>query len=128
MLWFPPQLVGGLFPVVHEFGLAQSTCVHIGHKVFHLVIVGDHEPVIFALYFLPIQLACEGGDMRFRSVTPRRKDVVFGGQLFLGVNDIPSTELRDHRFYGLVFVTDAVFLYLLDVLCVDGRDDSFDRH
>ena len=66
----PPQLIGCLLPVVQEFCLEQATCVHLGHKVFHLVLVGNSDPMVFPLNLAPVQLARKGGDVRFWSVDP----------------------------------------------------------
>ena len=124
----PPRLVGGLFLVVQEFGLEQATGIHMGHKVFHLVIVGDRDPMVFTLYLAPVQLACEGFGVRFGSVTLQRNEVGLDVQLLLGGNDIPRLELCDHRFYDLVFVPNVVLLQFLGTLRVDRRDDGFEHH
>ena len=68
---FPPQLFGGLFPFVQKFGLKQATGVHLGHKLVHLVVIGDRDLMVFALYLAPVQFVHEGGDVRFGGVTPR---------------------------------------------------------
>ena len=125
---YPPQLIGCLLPVVQEFGLEQATGVHLGHKVVHLVVVGDSDPMVFSLDLAPVELARNGGDVRVWSVTPWREEVGFGIQIILGGNSIPRAELGNHCLDHLVFVTYLVFLEFLDVLCVNGRDDGFYRH
>ena len=40
--------------------------------------------MVFALYLDPVKLARKGGDMRFWSVAPWRKEVVFGSEILLG--------------------------------------------
>ena len=124
----PLQLVCGIFPVVQEFGLEKATEVHLGHEVFHLVVVSDHDPMVFTLELAPVQLARNCGDVCFWSVTPWREEVGLDCQLLLGGNDIPRTELSDHNYYSLVFVPCVVFLKFLDVLCVDRRYNGFDCH
>ena len=75
----PPQLVSTLLPVVQEFDLKQATGVHMVHKVFHLIIVGDRDPMVFALDLVPVQLERKGFDMRVRSVAPQSKEVGLDG-------------------------------------------------
>ena len=84
--------------------------------------------MVLALDLAPVQLPRKGGDVRFCSVTPWRKEVVFDGQLILGDNNKPRADLGDHFFYRLFFLPYVVLLKFLGVLLVDGRDDSFDRH
>ena len=97
----PPRLVRSLLPVVYKFGLKQDICVHLGHKVVHLVIVGDLDPMVFQLSLEPVQLDCNVCDVRVRSVTPRHEEAGLDGQPFLGGDDVPRLELHNHRFYGL---------------------------
>ena len=66
----PPQLIGCLLPGVQEFGLKHATGVHMGKKVVHLVVVSDSDPMVFALDLAPVQLARNGGDVRFWSIAP----------------------------------------------------------
>ena len=94
--------------------------------MFHLVVVGDRDPMVFALDLAPVQLALEGCDVHFGSFTPRREEVVLDGQLLLGGNEIPRSELHDHHFYGLIFIPDVVLLQILNVLHVDSCDGGFD--
>ena len=51
---FPPQLIGCLLQVIQEFGLEEATCVHMVHKVVHLVNVGDSDPMVFTLDLAPV--------------------------------------------------------------------------
>ena len=51
----------------------------MGHKVVHLVVVDDREPMVFALYLALVQLARECCDARFGSVNPRRGEVGLDG-------------------------------------------------
>ena len=106
----PPQLVGSLFPVFHEFGLKQATGLHLGHKVVHLIFVGDRDPMVFAINLVPVQLERKGGDVCFWSVPPQCEEVGFYGKFLHGGNGIPHTELIDYCFYCLVFVPDVIFL------------------
>ena len=53
----PPRLIHCLLPVVQKFGLKQATCVHLVHKMVYLVVVGDCDPMVFALDLAPVQLA-----------------------------------------------------------------------
>ena len=76
----------------------------------HLVVVGNRDPMVFALNLAQVQLACEGGNVRFMIVTPQHKEVGIDVQLLLVGNNIPHMELHDHRFYCLVFVPDVIFL------------------
>ena len=94
----------------------------------YLVVVGNCDPMFFALNLVPVQLARKGGDMRFWSVAPWLKEVGFDIQLLLGGDNIPRAELGNQCLDGLVFVPYVVLLEFLDVLCVDGRDNGFDRH
>ena len=117
----PPQLIGCLLPVVQEFRFKDSTGVHLGHEVVQLVIVGDSDPMVFTLDLAPIQLARKGG-------APWRKEVVFDSHILLVGNNIPRVELGNQCFDRLVFVPYIVLLKFLDIFCVDGCDDGFDRH
>ena len=65
--------------------------------------------------------------MRFRSVTSRHKEVGIDGKKLFDGNEIPHSELHNHRFYGLFFVPNVVFFQILDVLRVDIRNDAFNR-
>ena len=123
----PPRLVDGPFTVVQEFGLKQATGVHLAHEVVQLVVISDRDPMVFTLDLAPVQLARKGCDLRFVSVTPRREEVGLYGQLLLGGNGMPHSELHDH-FLWYVFVPDVIFLQLLDLLRVNGRTDGFHRH
>ena len=66
----PQRLIGYLFPVIHSFGLEQAIGVYLGHKADYLVVVGDCDPMVFALNLASVQLARKGGDMRSWSVAP----------------------------------------------------------
>ena len=101
-LFSPPQLVGCLLPVVQEFGLEQAIDLLMGHKVVHLVIVGDRDPLVFSLHLALVQIVIKGGDMRFWIVTPCCEELGFDSQLHLGGNKIPRPELGEHCFYHLV--------------------------
>ena len=81
----------------------------MGHKLVHLVVVGERDPMVFALNLAPVELAHECGDVRIWSVTPRREEMGLDGQLLLGDNDIPHTELGD-LFFGLFFKPHLIFL------------------
>ena len=94
----------------------------------YLVVLGDHDPMVFAPDLAPVQLARKGGDVRVWSVTICHKEVWFGCLLLIGGNNIPRVDLGDHSFYRMVFVPYAVLLEFLDVLRINGRDDGFDRH
>ena len=96
--------------------------------MLHLVVVGDRDPVVFALDLAPVQLVGKGGDVSFWSVAPGREEIVLDGHLLLGDNYIPRADLVDHCFYCLVFTPYVVFLEFLDVLHIDGHDDGLDRH
>ena len=50
----PPRLIGCLLPVVQKFGLEQATGEHLDQKVVYLVVVGDCDPMVFALDLLPV--------------------------------------------------------------------------
>ena len=84
--------------------------------------------MVFALSLAPVQLACKGGDMSFWSVAPWREEVGFDSQILLGDDNIPRAELGNQCLDGLVFVPYVVLLEFLDVLCVDGCDNGYDRH
>ena len=60
----PPLLIVCLLPFVQEFGLEHAIGVHMGHKVVHLVAVGDSEPMVFTLDLVHFQLARKCGDVR----------------------------------------------------------------
>ena len=64
----------------------------------HLVIIGDRDPMVFALNLVPVQLARKGGDVLAWSVTPWREELEFYGQILLGGNNIPRADLGDHFF------------------------------
>ena len=123
----PQQLIGCLFPVVQEFGLKQATCVHLGHKVVYLVVVGVCDPMVFTFYLAPVQLACKGGDMRFWSVDPFHDKVGFYIQLLLGGYKIIRDELGNQCLDGLVFVPYVILLEFFDALCVDVGNNGFDH-
>ena len=72
-MFFPPRLICFLLLVIQEFGIEQATGLHLVHKVVYLVVIGDCDPMVFALDLAPVQLAHKVGDMRFWSVTPWRK-------------------------------------------------------
>ena len=124
----PPQLIERLLPVVQEFGLGQATGIYMGHKVVYLVLVGDCDPMVFALSLAPVQLACKGGDMSFWSVAPWREEVGFDSQILLGDDNIPRAELGNQCLGGMFFVTYVVLPEFLDELCVDGRNNGFNCH
>ena len=94
----------------------------------HLVVVGDIDPMVFALDLASVQLERKGGDVRFWSVAPWREEVGFDIRLLLGVNNIPRADMDDHYIDCMVLVPYIVLLEFLDVFRVDVRDDSFDRH
>ena len=84
--------------------------------------------MVFALYLVPVQLACKGGDMRFWSVASWREEVGFDSQLPLGGDNIPRTEMGNQCLDGLFFVPYVVLLEFLNVFCVDGCDNKFDHY
>ena len=49
--------------------------------------------MVFTLYLVPVQLTRKGGDMRFWSVAPWRKEVGFDSQLLVGGNNIPRADM-----------------------------------
>ena len=82
----PPLIVGGLSPVFQECFLKQAIGILLCHEVVHLVVVGDRDPMIFALNLEPVQLARTGDDVQLWSVTLRHEEVGLDGQLLLGGN------------------------------------------
>ena len=96
--------------------------------MYHLVIVGDSEPMVFALDLMPVQLARKCGDARFWSVAPWREEVVFDSQILLGCNNIPQAEMGKYFIDRLVFVPCVFLLEFLDVLRVNVHENGFNRH
>ena len=94
----------------------------------YLVVVGDCNPMVFAIDLVHVQLARKGGDMCLWSVAPWREEVGFDSQPLLGGDKIPRAEIGNQCLDCLVLVPYVVLLELLDILCVDGRDNGFDRH
>ena len=42
----------------------------MGHKVVHLVVVGDSDAIVFALELVPVQLTRKVGGVHFWSAAP----------------------------------------------------------
>ena len=100
----------------------------MGHKVFYLVVVGDFDPIVFAIELALVQLARKGGDIHLWSFTPWSKEVGFDGQLLLGGDNIPRADLGNQCLDRLIFVSYVFLLEFLDVLRVDGGGNCFDCH
>ena len=82
----------------------QATGIHLGHEVVHLVVVGDSDPMVFALDLVHVQLAHKGGDLCIWSVTPWHEEVGFGSQLLLGGNNPARAHLGNHCLDLMVLV------------------------
>ena len=94
----------------------------------HLFVIGDCDPVVLVLDLAPVKLVRKGGDMRFWSVAPCRKEVRFDSQILLGGDNIPLAELGNQYLDPLVFLPCVILLELLNALRMDGGNNGFDRH
>ena len=96
--------------------------------MFHLVGIGDCDPMVLVFKLVPVQLTGEGCDMCVGCVVPRHKLVCLDGDLLLGYDYVPLLYLLDHCLDCLVIVPNVVFLHIFNVLRVDARDNGFGRH
>ena len=94
----------------------------------HLVGLSDCEPMVPVFDLEYVQLTGEGCDMCVGRVTQWLKEVCLDGDLLLCCDDVPRLELIDHSQDFLILVTHVVLFGFFHVLCVDGRNDGFERH
>ena len=78
-------------------------------EVVDFIGVGDDEEFVLAFGLLGFDLIGEGFDVGVGCVAPKLVEEGPHVELLIVGNDIPCSELLDHRRDGLILVPDIVF-------------------